>query len=341
MTGNPWPAGAATGIGSLPGTDPLEAAKIVLGELPELPHLPELPARGLGADLIGRTAALLVDLAVTEEVSGYRVTARPGRDHNRAVSLLRGDLDALDEAIEQAGATPAVIKLQAAGPLTLVAGIELRTGHLALTDPGAVREFAASLAEGLARHAAEVASRTGAGVVVQLDEPSLPAVLAGALPTPSGLGTVAAVPDAEAQAILREVLDVLPRPRIVHCCAADPPVGTLRAAGADAVALDATLLAGARSDTVDAVGQFWDGGGTLFLGLVPPVDPDAQVSLRGLAEPALRLAGQLGFSREALASAAVPTPGCGLAGASPAWARRSLALARDLGQAFVDPPAGW
>ncbi len=42
----PWPPGCATGIGSLPGTDPAEAMRIVLGELPDLPHLVELPARG-------------------------------------------------------------------------------------------------------------------------------------------------------------------------------------------------------------------------------------------------------------------------------------------------------
>jgi hypothetical protein len=48
----------------MPGTDPAEAMRIILGELPELPHLAELPARGAGADLTGRTAGLLVDLPV-------------------------------------------------------------------------------------------------------------------------------------------------------------------------------------------------------------------------------------------------------------------------------------
>ena len=50
-----WPVGAATGVGSLPGTDMVEAIKLVFGELPDLPHLPELPGRGPGAELIGRT----------------------------------------------------------------------------------------------------------------------------------------------------------------------------------------------------------------------------------------------------------------------------------------------
>jgi hypothetical protein len=38
----PWPAATATGIGSMPGTGPAEAAAVVLGELPDFPHLPEL-----------------------------------------------------------------------------------------------------------------------------------------------------------------------------------------------------------------------------------------------------------------------------------------------------------
>jgi hypothetical protein len=58
-----WRTGTATGIGSLPGEDPREAARLVLGELP-VPHLPELPARGPHADLAGRGAALLADLPV-------------------------------------------------------------------------------------------------------------------------------------------------------------------------------------------------------------------------------------------------------------------------------------
>src|SRR5699024_9718921 len=64
------PAGAATGIGSMPGTDPLEAARLIAGELEELPHLVELPDRGLGADLIGRTAGMLVDLPVDTSTTG-------------------------------------------------------------------------------------------------------------------------------------------------------------------------------------------------------------------------------------------------------------------------------
>jgi hypothetical protein len=329
----------------MPGTDALEAARIVIGELPQLPHVPELPDRGAGADMIGRTAALLVDLAVELVPSGYRVTARAGRDHRRGVDLLRTDLDALEEAVDSAGARPEVIKLQAAGPWTLAAAVELHSGHKVLTDSGAVREFAASLAEGLRVHATEVSRRLGTRTVVQLDEPGLPAVLAGSVPTPSGFGTVPAVPEGAAVELLHSVLEALPVPRIVHCCAQRPPLALLRHAGADALAVDAELLAGAPRATIDALGEAWDSGVSVLLGLVPAVQPPAEAggspTLAELARPALDLVDRLGFDRELLAERCLLTPSCGLAGATPGWARRALALARELGQAFLDPLDSW
>ncbi|HEY8371410.1 MAG TPA: methionine synthase [Pseudonocardiaceae bacterium] len=349
MTDTPWPAGTATGIGSMPGTDPLEAARIVVGELPDLPHLPELPARGVGADLIGRTAALLVDLAVEVVPSGYRVTAHPGRDHRRGVDLLRGDLDAFDEALDGAGVTPRLVKVQLAGPWTLTANVELVRGHRVYTDHGALRDFTESLSEGLAAHVAELRSRTGADVVVQLDEPSLPAVLAGSLPTPSGYGTVPAVPEPEVIGALSRVVEAARRatgqPVLVHCCAPRPPVGLFRRAGADAIAVDVSGEAGWLPDAPtawwDELGETWDGGAVLLLGLVPGTDPARPPELAEAARPALDIADRLGFRRSLLAERAVPVPGCGLAGATPGWARRALGLVRDLGRAFVEPPESW
>lgn len=338
-----FPTAAATAIGSMPGTDPVEAAAVVVGELPDLPHLPELPKRGLGADLIGRTAALLVDLAVEVVPSAYRVTARPGADHRTAVDHLRRDLDAFEEAVEHA--RPGLVKVQLAGPWTLTSEIELPRGHRVLTDPGALRDFTESLAEGLTRHVAEVHKRTGADVVVQLDEPSLPAVLAGALATPSKLGTVPAVPEPDARDVLAAVIDAARaatnQPVIVHCCAPRPPVALFRDAGADAVALDATLLEGTPAVYTDQLGEAWDDGCVLLLGLVPSTEPGRPPSLHSAARPALELVDRLGFPRSILAERAVPTPTCGLAGATTSWARRALELVRDLGKAFVEPPESW
>jgi methionine synthase II (cobalamin-independent) len=341
----PWSPGTATGIGSMPGDDPVETAHVVVGELPELPFLPELPARGLGADIIGRTAALLVDLPVEVMPSGYRTVPRAGHEHRAAVDLIRRDLDALEEALERSGVPPQAVKIQAAGPWTLTAGVELARGHRVMTDPGALREFADSLSEGIALHADEIKRRLGAPVVVQLDEPSLPTILAGGLRTASGLSMIDPVPEPDARDLLARVIDAVRaatgQPVIIHCCARRPPVALFRAAGADGIAIDARLLDNVPAALSDQLGEAWDAGTTMLLGLVPSTEPNRPLTLAEAAAPALRLVDRLGFPRTLLAERAIATPACGLAGATDAWARRALALIRDVGKAFVEPPESW
>src|SRR5699024_151059 len=72
-------APAGTGPGPMPGTDPRESARVVMGECHALPFLPELPERGPGADQIGRTLALLADLPVDVSPRGWRLADSPGR----------------------------------------------------------------------------------------------------------------------------------------------------------------------------------------------------------------------------------------------------------------------
>ncbi|MCW2644856.1 MAG: Methionine synthase vitamin-B12 independent [Pseudonocardiales bacterium] len=329
MTDRPWPAGSATGIGSLPGTDPTQAARLVFDELPDLPHLPELPARGAGADMIGRAAGLLVDLAVEIAPSGWRLASRPGRDLRRAQDFLARDLDAL-EAV--ADGYVGALKVQVTGPWTLAANIEVPSGHRVVGDPGATRDLAESLAEGLRAHLSDVGSRVpGARLVVQVDEPGLPSVLAGHVPTPSGFGSVRAVSAEVVEQTLRAVLDVAPAGgRVVHCCASDVPIALLRAAGADALAVDLALLGG----QYDALGEAVDAGTSLWLGVLPTVD--AEFTRDTAREPIRRLWNALGFPVEELAAAVVPTPACGLAGATPDYARRVLATLRDVAQNMLE-----
>jgi methionine synthase II (cobalamin-independent) len=319
----PWSPGAVTGIGSLPGDDPAEAARLVFGELPLLPHLPELPNRGAGADMIGRTAALLTDLPVEIVPSGWRLTAHPGRDLRRARDFLSWDLDALEQAADGRAAT---VKVQAAGPLTLAASLELATGHRAVSDPGAVRDLTQSLADGLRAHCADVERRIpGSSVVLQLDEPSLPAVLAGAVSTPSGYGTVRAVAAHIAEEALRDVLSVVPDgARVVHCCADDAPLGVLRNAGASAFAIDATRLGSA---SYDALGEAVEAGTSLWLGVLSATEA---VSFDVARDWLRTLWTALGFPLSRLAADVVPTPSCGLAGASKEHARSVLGVLRDL-----------
>lgn len=328
----------ATGLGSWPGTNIREAASVVLGELPALPHLVELPARGLGADLIGRTGALMADIELDVRTSGYRVAARKTLSSRRAADLLHEDLDVLEELWEVGGhaGTHRVLKVQAAGVFTMAAQVELRSAHRVLTDRGAVRDFAESLAEGVRAHCSEITSRLGVDVVVQFDEPSLPAVLAGSLSGVTRLDPVPAVPEPEALDLIDTVLRNVGVPTAVHCCAVDAPLGLFRRSLADAVAIDVSLL---RSSELDAVGEYLQAGKTLMMGLVPAVEPARTPTWRELAAPAVTLVDRLGFPRSILASHQVSVvPACGLAGASTDWARSALELSSNISDAFQDAP---
>ncbi|GAA3175319.1 methionine synthase [Blastococcus jejuensis] len=316
-----FPRGGATGVGSLPGADPIEAMRLVLGELPEFPHLPELPGRGAGADMIGRTAALLVDLAVDITPAGWRLVPRSGIDLRRAREFLARDLDALTD-VADGWAGP--LKLQAAGPWTLAASLERSRGDRAVVDAGARRDLAQSLTEGLAVHVADVAARVpGAQIVVQLDEPSMPAVLQGALPTASGFGRLAAVEESVAEQELAAVVAGSSVPVVLHCCAPRMPLALFRRAGAAAVSFDLGLV-----QDLDAVGESVDAGVHLLVGVVPGVDA-ALPAPKATASRVQAWWNELGFAADDLAGAVTLTPACGLAGATPGYARSAMTHLRE------------
>jgi hypothetical protein len=333
----------------MPGTDPAEAMRVVAGELPDFPHLPELPDRGPGADLTGRTAALLVDMPVEVTPRGWRLAERPGRDLARARSMLSSDLDVLEEVLQ--GFTGPV-KIQVCGPWTLAATLELpRTLNVAIADPGAVAELTASLAEGAAAHVAEIANRVpGAHLVVQFDEPALPAVAGGEVPTASGLSRLRPVEAETLRERLAQVIVGTGKYTVVHSCAPAVPFGIIRAAGAGAVSFDLSQL---RRGEGDEVAEAAEAGMGLLTGVVPAVPaPEAAPARTGLAGPAgpgdvsaeareaaervIRLYQRLGLPLATLPAQAVITPACGLAGASPAHARAVLTRCREAGSMLAE-----
>lgn len=329
----------ATGVGSWPGTTARQAAEIVVGELHTLSHLVELPARGVGADLIGRTGALLVDIGIDTVPRGYRIAAGRSSALRRAVSLLGEDIDALEEAWEKAGlrGSGRPVKLQAAGPITLAAHLELPGGHRAITDPGALRDLGASLAEGVAAHRAEVARRLETPVVVQFDEPSLPAALQGRLSGVTSLAPVHPVDEPLAMSLIDACVAPADTEVALHSCAADLPWKALLRSQVHAICVDMSTLTAA---DLDGVGEFVDSGRTVLLGVVPTSAPDRRPAVEEVAKSVVAVTDRLGFARQVLRERIGITPACGLAGATPEWARTAIGLAQKVADGFASDPEG-
>lgn len=313
-------------VGSMPGTSYDEALRVVLGELPDLAHVPELPGRGPHAGMTGRALAVAADIGADLQPAGWRLTGSQGAagiDHRRAISLLGQDLDLVEELTQDYSGR---FKTQVAGPWTLAATVEKPRGDRVLSDLGARRELAEALAEGLRAHVADVRRRVpGAELVVQVDEPALPAVMAGQVPTASGFhrhrsvdAPVASPPLEWAFAAITES-GATP---VVHCCAADVPLSLLVGAGAQGVSVDLGVLTTA---AYDGVATLLEEGRLVFLGVVPSTEPATVPTEGALTERVLRFLDMLGLDPGSAPSLVV-TPACGLAGATPRWAREALRL---------------
>ncbi|THI94061.1 methionine synthase [Nocardioides sp.] len=313
---------------------------MVLGELggdeQGLPFLPEVPGRGAHATMVGRTLGLVGELDADLQPSGWRLTGTSGSlplDQRRGRSLLSQDLDGLEE---RASGRTGGFKVQVAGPWTLAATVERPRGDKVLADHGARRELAQALAVAVADHVADVRRRLPAAteLVLQVDEPALPAVLGGGVPTASGFGRHRTVHPPEASDALRWVLEgsrdagAVPW---VHCCAADVPFDLLRGAGARGVLVDLSLL---DADGHDAAAEALEAGDTVALGVVPS-EEGGPAGDAALVERVQRWIDMLGVDLDRVSGSLLVSPACGLAGASPAWARRAIELSRSVARSLT------
>ena len=96
-----------------------------------------------------------------------------------------------------------------------------------------------------------------------------------------------------------------------------------RAAGADALSFDHGVV-----QDLDAVGTAVDAGTHLFLGVVSGTDRPMPTP-KATATRVQAWWNELGFPAERLHTAVTLTPSCGLAGASPAYARAAMTHVRE------------
>jgi methionine synthase II (cobalamin-independent) len=198
-----------------------------------------------------------------------------------------------------------------------------------------VRDLAGSLAEGVAAHRAELERRLATPVVVQFDEPSLPAALEGRLSGVTSLTPVHPVDDSIAIGLLDDCVALAGAEVLLHSCAAGLPWKALQRSGIHAVSVDVSTLTAA---DLDGVGDFVDSGRTVLLGVIPTTSPTARPSAEEVAKAAVAVTDRLGFARSVLRERIGITPACGLAAATPQWARTAVELAQKAADAFREDP---
>ncbi|MCA4132292.1 hypothetical protein [Arthrobacter sp. M4] len=318
----------ATAHGPWPGSDPLEAIRIVRGELgtPHLPFLPEFPDRGVGSDAVGRTACLLEELAIDVQPHGWRLVDKPGRDMQRARSALATDLNVLADVAGEEERPAEAFKVRLLGPLSLTAALYLHNGERALSDHGARRDIVQSLTAGIKDHLKRVSVAVpGAALAVQLDEPDIADVLAGTIPTASGYRTLRSVPGEEVTLAWRAVIDAArdagAAETVISVPEVEAPFQRILASGADGIAVPIKALTTRQWEQLAGAVE---GGKRLWLGALPTADRVAALPRTAdVVDAVWRPWRQLGLPPSQLGAVRV-TPSHGLVDFGPSEAKDIL-----------------
>jgi methionine synthase II (cobalamin-independent) len=209
--------------------------------------------------------------------------------------------------------------------------MERPRGDRVLADSGARRDLGQSLAEGTAQLAADLGRRLpDIELLIQFDEPMLPAVLAGGISNASGLSRHRAIEPSEiSSAIIHTRERLAPTPLAVHCCAADPPIELLRLAGVSGVLVDIDQLSSA---DWDAVGATLEAGLWIGVGALPT---DRALGPDQVARRVLQPVRDLGLEPPAAARMVI-TPACGLASSARNDAVHALRTLRSAAQIITE-----
>jgi methionine synthase II (cobalamin-independent) len=307
--------GVATGIGSLPHSDPIAAAELVLRCLPEMPAAPQLPARDPREGMIAQWLGALPEVQL-DAAGGLVVTSTSDAEPECFFdSRAHAGLLAFLEVAAARDKQPVRVKVQLTGPLTL--GVALQAAGMP-TARAFRRAAEASRAWAGALEALVASRLPGSGLLVFFDEPALVAWRGGAGP----LERESAID------VLSGALATVDCITGVHVCSGGD-VGLALEAGPQVLGVEVgdELV----RDTV-ALARFLDGDGWIAWGAVPtdrPVGESADPHWRKLARVWCELT-RRGCDPVPLRTRGIITPACGLAGYGASQAERVLGIAREL-----------
>ncbi|NJD61263.1 MAG: methionine synthase [Deltaproteobacteria bacterium] len=327
----PFPA---TGVGSLPHTDPAKAVRLVLSCFHDVPCWPQLPRRAFLESMYVQYAAGLPGASI----EGERLYVEGGEEAQGDTEIfyerfLSGDAASFAIPAERAaglyallssaeGAYPAV-KGQVTGPVSFGLTVSDRKKKPIFYDP-VVRDVLVKHLLRVAQWQVSVLSRLSRTVILVLDEPYLASVGSA----------IVSLDREEVIGCLNEIFDGLPGVLCgVHCCA-NTDWGLVLSSRAGYLSFDAYGYVDSLLLYPEEVGAFLHRGGKLAFGIVPT---SAEGILRETPETlAARMDSILGkfesrgIARDAVIRSAFLTPACGLGTLQEEEAEGAARLARDL-----------
>jgi methionine synthase II (cobalamin-independent) len=331
----------ATGIGSLPITDPDEAAALSLQYLPEAPIWPQLPQRDFREHMDGQ---------YSEALPGLRLDAAKNRFYFDTAHDLTPELEKFFERyIEKDYGFFRISEQYAAGFYALLRALKkglpekarFTKGHITgpLTAGISFKDAAGrdiihndvlfdAVVKGLAMKAAwqiRELKQYGKPVIIFIDEPAM-----------ESLGSAFSAVSSEVVAEkLNEIIDTIHEQggiAGIHCCGnADWPL--LFNTRIDIVNFDAFGYMEKVMLYPEDIKKFLDRGGSLAWGVVPTEaftgDETADQLVAKLETGMKRLEAQ-GIGREAILRQCLITPSCGMGSLTPEKAEAILKLAREV-----------
>jgi hypothetical protein len=337
---------AATGIGSVPFTDPQETVALVLETLPQVPYWPQMVQLGFLEEMAAQAARGLPGLKVDE--ANRTVTLDPDLPRDEALAgfyevVLSGDLTpfafetqdargffALLAQVASQGCPGAALKGQLSGPVTFAGVVKDTDGKPILYD----RELTQAVGAGLARKAvwqAEKFRELGKAPVIFLDEPFLTGFGSAYLP----------ISKDEVTEILTHTLEEArgaaagPITLGIHCCG-NTDWSLLLNTPIDVLSFDSHGFFESLRLYAQALSHYLARGGWLAWGLVPTLDPqefqkETTDSLwQRFQQQVVQLAQDLKTGPQEILDRSLLTPACGTGYMSPDDARRVLTTLKEV-----------
>lgn len=344
------PCGLATGIGSLPFTEPTEALAMIKRYLPAIPHWPQLPLRGSVESFVHQFLQALVDMGILETTPqkiyfNTSVPAWPDRlteFYSVYLAAEEGDRDALQRFAAPEISAPGFyaflddikktgvhkvkyLKGHMVGPLT--AGFQLQDEHGRLAYyQEQLRDLIVKTLAMHARWQAAALSSLGRPVILFIDEPCV-----GACGSCYHITLTREMILEDLNAILSAAHKENAITGVHSCHAVDWSI--LFESDLEIVSLDAYRFGKSLISYNLQMERFLERGGIMAWGIVPTLEEAFEENAGSLLEhfEALRLKlVQCGVDGKRLQTQSLITPACGTGLLSPELAERIYRLTREV-----------